>query len=222
MDRRRALMMQGKDTLIPLQNVPLGALVKFGNSYSYNLINVGVVDGISLLLRERTLSQRSNGKSSDGNYDYDTCTLDKYLMGSSFYGSFPASAKNVMRNFSVTYKASDGTNIVEKTIERKIFIPTHKQLIETDGVDGVVLAALKIFKNTDVTATARKAQNSSGTNYAWSVMDASSTTQYYYINASGTMNTGAYNQGGIGPRPLFAIDKAVPTKLQDGIYVCQL
>ena len=223
MARRRALMGAQRDKIIPLQNVPVGALVKFGNSYSYNLINVGVVDGISLLLREKTLVQRSTGKSTAGNIDYDTSTLDNYLMGSSFYGSYPTSVKNVMRNFSVTYNASDGTNIVERTIQRKIFIPTRKQSIATDGVDGVVLAALKIFKNTDVASTARIAKNSSGTDYSWSIMDAVSTSKYYYIYTDGTLKSNAsYNQGGVAPRPLFAIDKTVPTKLQDGIYVCQL
>lgn len=213
--RRRAMISaQTKDVVIPLDEVPIGALVSLSG---YNFVNIGVVDNASLLLRERLYTtQRAMGKSSEGYYDYDGCTIDKYLMGSSVYGSYSTAIKNKMINLSITYPASNGEEVVDKTIQRKIFLPTYEQCI----TDGIVLNALKICYNTDTAATARIAKVANGTANSWWTMSAASTTAYRTFTADGNASSKGHSTGGIYVRPMIAMDKSVLAKLVDGVYVC--
>ena len=67
--RRRAMISaQTKDVVIPLDEVPIGALVAFSaDASAVQYINIGVAGNASLLLRERLYTtQRTMGKSSEG------------------------------------------------------------------------------------------------------------------------------------------------------------
>ncbi len=208
---------------IPLQDVPIGAPVALSSGATTLFVNVGVVNGASLLLRETTLAtQRSMGRSTAGYYDYDTSTIDKYLMGDSFYGTLSEAVRNKMVDSSITYSASDGTNIITKTIQRKIFVPTYEQTASIDGVAGPVLSALMVYKETETLNTARKAvRNGTTTAAAWWLMDAYSTSKYYTVASSGSITTASYSAGGYYPRAIYSMDKTIPAVLDDGIYVCQ-
>ena len=211
--RRRALM--GKSRKVALENVPVGALVLVDSD---NFVNIGVVDGVSLLLRDMTLSsQRSMGKSSAGFYDYDSSTIDKYLTGT-YYKSFDAKIKNRLVNTQITYPASDGTDVVDKTISRKVFLPTSSQL----GASGEVTSALKICKNTDNLYTARIAlRQTTSAAVLWWTMSAYSTNTYLVISDTGTVVQKGQDTGGVYVRPMLSMDKSVMTELQNGVYVCK-
>lgn len=223
MNRRRVLMAAQSGSGMTLQDVPVGALVKLGSGTTTQCINIGVVDGISLLLREKTLyTARQMGKSTAGFYDYDTSSIDKFLMGDNVYGALSEAVRNKMVDFSVTYSASDGTNIITKTIQRKVFVPTYDQTISSEGVPGVVLSALMAYKETDTVNTARKAlRDSTTTAVGWWLMSVNTTPRYYTVSSSGSISTGTSDAGGYYPRPLFAFQKTIPTILDNGIYVCQ-
>ena len=181
-------------------------------------INTGVISNAVLLLREKTIStQRTMGTSSAENYDYDTSNIDTYLTVTHF-NAFPQDIRNKLINTSITYTASDGTDLIQKTIQRKIFLPTYEQL----NAGGDILSALKIYKNTDVNNTARIAvRSSTGLAVNWWTMSTNSLTSYCSISSAGGNSTASQSTGGVYVRPVISIDKTVMTTLANGVYICE-
>lgn len=217
MRRRRGLMVsQGG---LRLNDVPAGSIVDFDGREFVAVALQG--NAVLLLCRYLLATQRTMGKSPAGNYDFDGGTIDKYL-NTSWYAALSAAAQQLLATMTISYPASDGTALVDKEIQRKVALPTRQQLTNDGTQDGIVLAALKTYNNTQQTATARLATLSGGAAHAWWSMSASSTTKYWGVNATGGAASYGYNDGGIYVRPIIAVSKFARVNLINGVYTVQL
>ena len=215
MNRRRALMTQGENS-ITLKDLQTASVFRTSGTSTFNYIYLGIINGTAWLLMEQVISTASKMRN-DALCDYEGSLIDNYLTNT-WQPSFSEHAKEYMENTTVTFPASDGTNVVNKTITRKAFLPTLAQL--KDNANGI-LSVLKKYHNTTSANTARQAKDSGGTYRGYWTCSAVSTTSMSSIGATGTNGNFTPNtpSGTIYRRPIVSFSKDTPVRLVDGAYI---
>ena len=215
MNRRRALM-GAKKTALKIKDIPTGVLFKFAKTEA-SYIYLGVINGTAWMLLERVLNTAVKMRNNTL-CDYENSNIDTYL-STTYYGTFGQKYQNAMKDTTVTFPASDGSTVSDKTITRKIFLLTSAQ-IGNSNVNNV-LSTLKKYYNTTSANTARIAKDANGTNRAWWTCTAVSISNMKSVGSSGSFGDTPPNTAGgtLYRRPVVSINKETEVELVDGAYV---
>lgn len=216
MDRRRALIGTQGEKAIKLKDIPVASTFRTSDTTTTNYIFLGIINGTAWMLRELVINTASKMRN-DTLCDYEGSLIDNYLTNT-WVPSFAQHAKDAMEETSVTFPASDGNAVINKTISRKAFLLTYGQII---GNANNVVGTLKKYYNTTSANTARAAKDANGNGRSWWTCSANSTTNMGTVGGSGsggntTPNTPA---GTIYRRPVVSFNKETTVKLVNGIYI---
>lgn len=216
MDRRRALMGTQGEKAIKLKDIPVASSFRTSETTTVNYIFLGIINGTAWMLREWVINTAT--KMRDNTLcDYEGSLIDNYLTNT-LIPDFSQHAQECMQETSVTFPASDGTAVVNKTINRKAFLLTHNQL---NNSGNNVLSTLKKYYGTTSGNTARIAKDNGGTARAWWTCSAGSTTYMKTVSNIGSAGDTVPNSGSglVYRRPVVSFNKETTVKLVDGIYI---
>ena len=200
------------DGLIRLADVETGSIVKFSTT-GVTYIHCGTAYGNVQIIRDLVVSSISKKTA----LDYDGSAADTYITGT-LYPSYSELAKSKMKESTITIYVSDGSTRTTKNIARKIYCPTSGQI----GNSGAITAALKKYKGTSTSNTARIAKDSGGTARGYWTCDvySSNAAQSGYISATGAVG-GAVPSTAEYIRPVVSLDPDTKVMLIDGAYIVQ-